>query len=170
MNTEMLSQGVQSQKAVDGVFTEHEQTDLDREMSEAEQTRQEYLPTETSLKSTGQAYGWVGFVATLFGVLSLVTGFGLPMAEAATAIFVRATFGTIGVYLFVLGLLIRATGIRLEKLEQGAYRLAWITAIISIPMFPLGTAIGGWLVWLLMQPGTKFVLGREYQRVLAFTK
>ena len=172
MSTELLhrSNKQQNQGVVDGVFTADEQSELDREMLSAQQTRQSHLATETSLKKGGQILGWLGGGILAAGVLSMLIGILTPMAEPSTAIFVRGFLGGLGLYLSSVGVVSWITGYKFRRLDYGSSRLAWLTAILALPLVPIGTLASAWLFYQLSNDNVKFVLSREYQRIIAFTK
>lgn len=90
----------------------------------------------------------------LFGV----AGVGAFMPEPLAAVLV-ATLGTaLGVFFLILAIpgLLLAWG--LIGRNPWAVPLGWILAILNLLNFPIGTALGLYTMWVLMQSETKLLL------------
>ena len=79
-------------------------------------------------------------------------GMGEAGAEERTMMFAVAA-GITGCFV-VLGLPGLITGIGMLKRRRWSRVLALVLGVLSLPNFPLGTALGVYTLWFYMQPGS----------------
>lgn len=107
-------------------------------------------------------------VALLMGVLFGGGGIAIGVAsggdeDAAIAGGVIALFGVVfGVFVAVMSIPSLLTGWGLANRKGWARVLAMILGAFQVLSFPIGTLIGVWTIWLLMQPDVEreFATGR----------
>lgn len=92
------------------------------------------------------------------GFMLFVGGMSLQDASAPEpqAAMFAVTAGITGC-LFLLGLPGIITGVGLLKRQRWAKTWALVLGILSLPSFPLGTALGVYAIWFYTQPGSNQV-------------
>lgn len=123
---------------------------------EVERDRREHLEVETNLISLGRLHFLGGFFAVPGSLLVLANS-----ADSRTLAFAAAALG-FGTLSFVSGFLLR----RLSPRARGP---ATVTAAFGLLLFPLGTVIDGWLLFLLFSSKGRRVLSNGYREVVSST-
>ena len=111
---------------------------------------------ETHVKAVGALSIGLSVFGILIGgfifVLLACIGFVVQDEEAAP---ILAVVGfAIGVFLFILSVPGIIGGIGLLKQKEWARILVLITSALHLLNFPIGTAIGGYSIWVLVNPET----------------
>lgn len=128
--------------------------------SGAEETRNQYIKHEASVKSIGLLYYLGGGALLIAGVATLGTALsrgGKPEAFVSSVVFV------------LLGAVQIWTGTGLRKLRSWSRVVAGILSGIGLLGFPLGTIINGYILYLLFSQKGKIVFSPEYQEVIQQT-
>lgn len=101
---------------------------------------------------------------TLLGAVVVGVGMGLLMSQMLPTQGAQGEANNVGLLavglggcLFLLGLPGLITGIGLLKRQRWAKTWALVLGILSIPSFPLGTALGIYAIWFYTQPGANQV-------------
>ena len=101
----------------------------------------------------------IAILYIILGILGAVLGLGLfalifgagVVSQDPNAIFVTGTIGVaLAIFFLVLSVPSILAGIGLQKRRNWARVLAIILAILNLFNFPLGTAIGVYAMWALM--------------------
>lgn len=92
-------------------------------------------------------------------VFLAVVGGGLLSGDA-TAIGITAIVGTVvAIFMLILGAPGLIGGIALLNKKSWAWILVFILGCLNLLNFPLGTALGIYTIWVLVQQDTKKILG-----------
>ena len=87
----------------------------------------------------------------LFGGLAAVVGFNAPLDDSVVAVPVLALIGGIAASLIIVLSLPRLiAGLGLLKHRNWARILTMIVSVIGLIDFPVGTALGGYGLWVLL--------------------
>jgi len=131
------------------------------DLAEAERSRLEHLHQEAAIR----AFGCLGLCAGVFGSIWLVLLLELSSARSSggrvAAIAVGAPLVGIGLFVIGLGLL------RLKPWSRAA---GGALALLSLPLVPLGTLLGGLLLWILTSAKGREVLSSSHQAVRERTR
>lgn len=135
-------------------------------LTDAETIRNLHLKHETSLKGAGLLYllGAVGVTLSLVGMFGAFA-FGSSRGSSSVGgpeMLMMGLFVLIGVTQFFAG-----WGLR--KLRPWAKVPAAILAGVSMINIPIGTLIGGYILYLLFSAKGKVVLSPEYAEIIAQT-
>lgn len=139
--------------------------------SDVETFRRQYLAHEASIKSIGFLYLIPGilfctiFVLTVAGlVTALLSGRANNIGEDEILGFVigMITYGG-------LGSLQLYSGWGLRRFNHGAKRLAVVLSVIGLLLFPVGTVINGYFLYVLLGQKGKVVFSDEYQDAIRKT-
>lgn len=99
-----------------------------------------------------------------YGILTLLLGFfvflilfGSGMISGdVTAIFVTSGVGFfVAIFFLIVSLPSLIAGWGLKQRREWGRVLAFIMSIIDLFSFPIGTAVGGYTLWVLMQPDAR---------------
>ncbi|WP_372896582.1 hypothetical protein [Stieleria sp.] len=138
--------------------------------SDVESYRRRYLSHEASIKSVGILYLIPGVLMLLFfvgmvgvaAVSLLVDGNGMQgmgLVEAALVVGLYGGLGAVQIY----------TGLGLRRFKIAARRLATVFSTIGLLMFPIGTLINGYILYLLQSQKGKVVFSESYQDAIRRT-
>ncbi|QDV43379.1 hypothetical protein Enr13x_32350 [Stieleria neptunia] len=138
--------------------------------SEVEAFRRKYLSHEASIKSIGLLYIIPGVLMLLFFVVMagvaavslLVDGNGMQgmgLVEAALVVGLYGGLGSVQIY----------TGLGLRRFKIAARRLATVFSVIGLLIFPFGTLINGYILYLLQSQKGKVVFSEAYQDAIRRT-
>ncbi|MCS7470692.1 hypothetical protein NZK35_28910 [Stieleria sp. ICT_E10.1] len=138
--------------------------------SDVESFRRRYLSHEASIKSIGFLYLIPGvlllvFFVAMLGVAAvslLVDGNGMQgmgLVEAALVVGIYGGLGSVQIY----------TGLGLRRFKIAARRLATVFSVIGLLMFPFGTLINGYILYLLQSQKGKVVFSESYQDAIRRT-
>jgi hypothetical protein len=115
---------------------------------------------ERQMQTHVKVLGWLYIVLGILGILTafvafvLIAGGGLISGDN-TAITVTMIVGIIvGAIIFLISAPGVAAGIGLLNYQNWARILALILGIINLPGFPVGTALGAYSLWVLLQDET----------------
>jgi hypothetical protein len=125
-----------------------------------EETRNQHIKHEASLKSVGILYylgGAALFFAGLATIPAALSSNAKPEALVASMIFV------------LLGVLQVWTGAALRKFRSWARVVAGVLSGIGLLGFPIGTIINAYILYLLFSQKGKTVFSPEYQQVIQQT-
>jgi hypothetical protein len=134
----------------------------------AEQVRKEYLSHEASLKSVGLLYLLGGGILILSGGSVLVSGLiGLMSRESKGA---DLTIGAlIGLFILAWSGVQIWIGLGLRRLERKVRIGVTLFSILGLIVFPIGTLINGYILYLLHSKKGKVVFSEPYRQVIAAT-
>jgi len=140
------------------------EADLDKgpaDLTDAESVRRAYLRHESSIRSIGAL---CYFVAILSGIIALAWLAGSTQATIyrQASIFWSAFFAAIALLFALLGR-------DLQRLEPKARIRAAAVAIFGLVLFPVGTAISIYVLYLMLSEKGRFVFSHEYSRVVRET-
>ncbi|PAY20383.1 hypothetical protein CKO51_05960 [Rhodopirellula sp. SM50] len=138
--------------------------------SDVESYRRRYLSHEASIKSIGFLYLIPGVLLLVFfvGMLGvaavslLVDGNGLQgmgLVEAALVVGIYGGLGSVQIY----------TGLGLRRFKIAARRLATVFSVFGLLIFPFGTLINGYILYLLQSQKGKVVFSESYQDAIRRT-
>ncbi|QDV82751.1 hypothetical protein [Planctomycetes bacterium TBK1r] len=138
--------------------------------SDVESYRRRYLNHEASIKSVGILYLIPGVLLLVFfvamagmaAVSLLVDGNGMQgmgLVEAALVVGLYGGLGAVQIY----------TGLGLRRFKIAARRLATVFSTIGLLMFPIGTLINGYILYLLQSQKGKVVFSESYQDAIRRT-
>lgn len=142
------------------------------DLSQDEQIRHQYLSHEAEVRSLGTLYV---LGACLCGIMTSVNivGFGasLEMINSGRLVFydVLYQFAT----LIIIGLftaLFFFSGIGLRRLEPWSRISSVIISAIGLLLFPVGTLIGVYLLYLLLSRKAKVIFSDEYRQIIERTR
>jgi hypothetical protein len=128
--------------------------------SGAEETRNQHIKHEASVKSIGLLY-YLGGAALVFAGLATVAAALSPSGKSEAL--------AMSVVLVLLGGVQIWTGTALRKLRSWARVVAGILSGIGLLGFPIGTLINGYILYLLFSQKGKTVFSPEYQEVIQQT-
>lgn len=115
------------------------------------------MPIEQHLKIVAILHiilGALGLVAAII-VLMAMLGAGVMSADRDAALATGTCGMVIGGFLAVISLPSIIAGIGLQKRKQWARILTIILAVLNLLNFPIGTAIGAYSLWVLLNDQTK---------------
>lgn len=122
-----------------------------------EAQRQALIRHEVQLKSVGSLY-YLGGTVTLLSSLVLL----------GNAVQLRGT-PMLALMMPILGLIYLALGYGFRRVQGWVRVPGAIIAVLSLVSFPVGTLIGGWILYLMFGAKGRQVLAPEYQDVIAAT-
>lgn len=140
-------------------------------LSEAERIRQEHLSAEVTCKQVGLLCYFGGSIATIYSAMLFILG----------AIWWARWDFEFGRLLVVSGMLIGSgvlallawvhfrTASRLRRLDPAARFGAILLSVLWLLYFPIGTLLGGHLLWILNSERGKNLFTPEYQAIVAET-
>lgn len=126
----------------------------------SEETRQQYLKHEASVKSVGILYYLGGIALTVMGGASLVAA-----GSAGTGL--MSLF--VGALLLLLGVGQLVVGYGLRRLKSWARIPTAILSGFGLLGFPIGTIINAYIMYLVLCAKGKMVFSEEYADVIAQT-
>lgn len=130
-----------------------------RHSSQAEAIRREHLKHEASVRSIGTMYYAGSVLWSLFGVYFLLVAIRGNEFTAWPLAVVSLVFG--------LASVVVAWGLR--GLQRWAASAAAVLSALSLPVFPFGTVIGGFVLVLLRSAKGRRVFARDYASIVAAT-
>jgi hypothetical protein len=123
--------------------------------TEAVQIRHEHIGHEASIRSIGVLY--------YLGAIMLILGGGINLLALS------AEFGVVNVVVAVLfivfGFLYLWMGSALRALSSKVRHVAGVFAGLGLFVFPIGTLINGYILYLLYSKKGKMVFSEEYQAI-----
>ena len=130
-------------------------------MSAAENRRRQELPYERTIRDGGRLLSLVG-VLGIFGFVVWATFvyYGSSPPRPATVSAVMA--------IVLAGPQILA-GRAISQLKVGSLLPLRVVAALSLPAYPFGTLVGGWLLYHLRDPSLQAVLMPDYRAVVKAT-
>jgi hypothetical protein len=134
------------------------------DIERAEEIRREYLKHETGIRSAGTLYGLYAIfllLATLVFAAGAVMG-NDPQTPRAVGIIMVIFCGGFFWLFYKL-----ASGLRRQK--QWVRMPVAVISGIGLLGFPLGTAINGYIMWLVLSKKGTYVLSPEYEAIVAAT-
>lgn len=145
-------------------------------VGDAESVRRMYLNHEASVKSIGTLYYLGGFFGLLAGVLYLGIGFvaltgglsGQQAGENERMIF-AVTMWVFSLFVLTLTGVQLWTAYGLRRLRPYSRIAASVIAGIGLLGFPLGTLIGGYVLYLMLSAKGEFVFSPQYRAVIEQT-
>jgi hypothetical protein len=133
--------------------------------SEMEKVRHELLGHEAGFQGVGGAYLLVGMVSLLFGMLSLLIGWQDPRTLPMQ---VLRSLGP-GICMVLAALLLFWLAYGLRNLNERSRKSFFVFGLLGLLVFPIGTMVNGYLLYLLLSVKGKRVLSPEYRQVIAAT-
>jgi hypothetical protein len=109
--------------------------------------------------------GWLQIVNGLLGILwgvfiaALILGVGTAIGQAVVLRIMAVTATALGGLLFVLSVPGAVAGIGLLNRSQWARVMALVLAVFEIVLFPIGTLLGGYTIFVLSQRAAPEVFG-----------
>ena len=129
----------------------------------AELTRRGLIKHETSIKSVGFLYLFSAFFTILSSIMLLFAG--LADSEPGDRGFVLG----IGLMYGVLGVVSIYLGRGLRRLDPKVRVGVTILAVLGLLLFPIGTLINGYILYLLHSESGKRIMSPEYHGIIAQT-
>jgi hypothetical protein len=127
-------------------------TIADEATPDAERIRRQYLNHETSIKSIGVLF----YLNTIGSIITAILWFERGSVIIASLLAVQAP-------------LLALTGYYLRKLQPWSRIPTGIFAVLALIYFPIGTMVGGYILWLVFGRKGQKVFSPEYARVIAQT-
>lgn len=121
----------------------------------AEQIRQDHIKHEASIKSVGILY----FLGAALVILAGTTGLMTRQGEGIG----------VGVILLCLGILQICVGVGVRQLKSWARIPTAVLSGIGLLMFPLGTLINGYILYLVLCQKGRTVFSDDYKRTIERT-
>jgi len=111
---------------------------------------------ETHVKAVGALSIGLSVFGILIGgfIFVLLAGIGFVVQDEEAAPILAVVGLAIGVFLFILSVPGIIGGIGLLKRKEWARILVLITSALHLLNFPIGTAIGGYSIWVLVNTET----------------
>ena len=106
------------------------------------------------------AVGALSIGLSIFGILIggfifvLLAGIGFAVQDEEAAPILAVVGFAIGIFLLILSIPGIIGGVGLFKRKEWARILVLITSALHLLNFPIGTAIGGYSIWVLVNPET----------------
>ena len=122
------------------------------DVADAERVRREYLKLETNMRSLGLLQLLGGFTCAIAAVAQLLDG-GVLLGAALAA----------------LAGLSAATGVEMRRLSERGRQLAIVSYGVGMISIPVGTIVGGLVVYHCVWGKGRFVFTRDYAAVMAAT-
>jgi hypothetical protein len=135
----------------------------DYEPSDVETIRKKYLSHEASIKSVGSLY-IIGCILSLFGIVPSfiqVIRMGLN-GEAVFKFFIT-------LLLLLLVILQFTVAIGLLRLKNIARLTAIPFSVLGLLLFPIGTIVAGYILYLLLSKKGAYVVSPEYHQIIQMT-
>ncbi|MCB9763720.1 MAG: hypothetical protein H6739_28380 [Alphaproteobacteria bacterium] len=149
--------------------------DLDQvrfgELGEAEDIRRLHLQHEASIRSFGLLYIIGGAMALLGGLVigvgdvARTLGSSGPSAGGNERVVLALLLG----FYMVVGAINLYVGVGLRRLNPGVKLAATLLACLSLLSIPIGTLMGGYLLYLLHSQKGKVVMSPTYAEIRAAT-
>ncbi|REK22967.1 MAG: hypothetical protein DWQ42_16220 [Planctomycetota bacterium] len=135
--------------------------------SAAEEVRRRLISHEASIKSVGVLF-WLGGGLGIFAVAAML--FFTPQGAAGIPGGLPGSFelGILAV-IVMLGAFQIWVGVALRRLQPWSRIAGAVLAGMSLFSFPIGTIIGGYVIYLLLGAKGGQVFSAEYKRVIALT-
>ncbi len=133
-----------------------------------EPIRQHHLPHEASIKAIGTLYLIPGILLLLLGGITLVTIVGAFALGTAPDDDFGIIAGVIAIYAG-LGGLQTFIGLGLRRLTRPARVFATIFSAFGLLLFPFGTLINAYILYLLHSEKGKMVFSDEYKQIIELT-
>lgn len=130
--------------------------------------REQHLSTEASIKGLGGLYVLSGSLLFLSGVGTLVV-LVVQKAGGFDGQSMEPVVGIMSVVYLGLSVLHFLTGLALRKFKPWARIVAIVFAAIGLLLFPVGTLIGGYILYLLAGRKGNFIFTPAYQEIMAAT-
>jgi hypothetical protein len=114
-------------------------------------------PMEQHIKVVAILHIILGILGALVGIVVLMglLGAGLLSGDRDAALATGTCGMVLGGFLMVISLPSIIAGVGLQKRKQWARILTIILAILNILNFPIGTAIGAYSLWVLLNDQVK---------------
>jgi hypothetical protein len=111
---------------------------------------------ETHVKAVGALSIGLSVLGILIGgfIFVLLAGIGFMVQDEEAAPILAVVGFAIGIFLFILSVPGIIGGIGLLKRKEWARILVLITSALHLLNFPIGTAIGGYSIWVLVNTET----------------
>jgi hypothetical protein len=136
---------------------------VSRAAANAEAARLEHLAHESSVRSIGTLYYIGGFWMLLAGGSLVYDAITLPAASA------DFSARDIGIGFLVLSLVSFVVGWGVRRLKRWAGGAAVVLSAITALAVPVGTVIGGYLLYVLLAAKGRRVLASDYASIVAAT-
>lgn len=156
----VISEQVTEETPMPAQVTSQETADEEAALERAPEQRDIQPYRERQMQTHVKVLGWLYIVLGILGILTaivafvLIAGGGLISGDN-TAITVTMIVGTIvGAIIFLISAPGVVAGIGLLYYQNWARILALILGIINMPGFPVGTALGAYSLWVLLQDET----------------
>jgi hypothetical protein len=133
---------------------------VSRARADAEAVRLEHLAYESSVRSIGTLYYIGGFWMSLVGGSLVHSAVTMPPDRPAREI---------GIGLLVLSAVSFVVGWGVRRLRRRAGAAAVVLSAITVLAFPIGTVIGGYVLYVLLTAKGRRVLAPDYADIVAAT-
>jgi hypothetical protein len=116
---------------------------------------------EQHVRVLGVIYVILGILGLVIGVglLVLIAGIGAASGDREAAWIVGTVGIIVAAFVAVLSIPTIITGIGLQRFRPWARILGLILAVFNLFSFPIGTAVGVYALWVLLEPRTKPLFG-----------
>ena len=103
----------------------------------------------------------IGEVIAGLALAGIMSGVGLMTGDMFVFSMLAGLGSLLGFFLLALGLPGLFLAYALWRLRWWARPLGFVLAILNLFNFPIGTLLGGYTIWALLQPETKALLDRD---------
>jgi hypothetical protein len=138
--------------------------------SEVEAIRHKHLSHEASIKSVGFLYLLGGAIGLLIGTSYVIPGISIMSSPQRMGQMSMQSYGAVfmivGVIVFLLGVAQMAVGSGFRRLALWSKIPGAILAAIGMLLFPIGTLINGYVLYLLLSAKGSMVFSPEYKEVI----
>jgi hypothetical protein len=138
--------------------------------SEVEAIRHKHLSHEASIKSVGFLYLLGGAIGLLIGTSYVIPGISIMSSPQRMGQMSMQSYGAVfmivGVIVFLLGVAQMAVGSGFRRLALWSKIPGAILAGIGMLLFPIGTLINGYVLYLLLSAKGSMVFSPEYKEVI----
>ncbi len=137
---------------------------LEPTTNEDETIRKAHLNTEASIQGVGSLYVFSGMLTLVRGLAALVglgEKFPDPLNGDGLAVVLLGPL--------VLGVFFLAGGIGLRKLKRWSRIVATLGSALGLLIFPIGTLISAYILYLLWGKQGRMVFSSDYRNVIAAT-
>ena len=136
--------------------------------SDNEQIRKKYLSHEASVQSFGLLFLLGSIIVMTMGIGNVVSVVGSNSSNPGLAVSGIALL-LVSLFIGAIAVLQAFVGIGLRRLDPWSRFAAMVFAAVGLFVFPIGTIINGYLLYLLLCKKGQYVFSVEYAQVRAAT-
>lgn len=133
--------------------------------TDAEVIRKAHIKNEASIKSIGILYYLGAISSILAGLMGIISVFSAGASGVAELAMASAVFSL----LLILGAVQLTVAIGLRKLRPWARFTCIILSVIGLIGFPVGTILGAYILYLLLNKKAGMIFSPAYKDIVAAT-